>query len=192
MHCATLTNIARSCSGALDMTRFYLLVASLAPLLGATRTFMQAAVIGISMLLLTVLHQTLLHPLRPRLDGAMYGLASLLLVAALACCLQLALRAWALPLALALGDFPALICIQSLAMDRLLPNQGRWRQLSVHLAGLLGLCLLLGASRQWLENDLNLHIASLAPGALLLLGLLLALYNRLRPGPAPSRRQGKR
>jgi len=44
---------------------------------------------------------------------------------------------------------------------------------------------------QWLANFADLHLASLAPGALLLLGLLLALYNRLRPGSAHPRRQGK-
>lgn len=56
---------------------------------------------------------------------------------------------------------------------------------------MLGICLLLGASRQGLAELTGLHLASLAPGALLLLGLLLALYNRLRPGPAHPRRQGK-
>lgn len=174
------------------MNRSCLLLASLAPLLGGTQTLMQAVVIGVSMVLMTVLHQAMLYPLRPRLSGAMYWLASLLLVAALASCLQLSLRAWALPLALALGYFPALISLQCLATDHLLPATGRWHMLCVHLAGLLSLCLLLGASRQWLENGLNIHVASLAPGALLLLGVLLALYNHLRPGPAPSRRQGKR
>ncbi|MFK0313791.1 Rnf-Nqr domain containing protein [Pseudomonas sp. NPDC090233] len=174
------------------MNRFCLLLAGLAPLLGATRTLAQATVVGISMLVLTVLHQALLHPVRSRLSGAMYGLASLLLLAALSSCLLLALRAWALPLALALGSFPALICLQCLATDRLLPDSGRWRQLWQHVAGLLVLCLLLGASRQWLADGLGVYVAKLAPGALLMLGVLLALYNWLRPGPAPSRRQGKR
>jgi len=174
------------------MNNHGVLLAGLAPLLGATRTFSQAAAIGICIIVLTVLHQALLYPLRPRLCGMLYGLASLLLLAALASCLQLALRAWALPLALALGYFPALISVQCLATDWLLPNQGRWRQLFLQLAGWLSLCLLLGASRQWLADGLGMHMASLAPGALLVLGVLLALYNRLRQGPAHTRRQGKR
>ncbi|MFJ4068304.1 Rnf-Nqr domain containing protein [Pseudomonas sp. NPDC089996] len=172
------------------MNRFCLLITSLAPLLGATRTFSQAAAIGLCMLVLPLLHQGLLSPLRATLSGVRYWLASLLLLAALASCLQLALRAWALPLALTLGYFPALVCLQCLAIDTLLPREGRWRKLLLHLAGLLLACLLLGASRQWLDQVAGMHLVNLPSGALLLLGGLLALYNRLRP--ALTRRQGKR
>jgi len=174
------------------MNRHCLLVAGLAPLLGATQTFSLAATLGVAMVTLSLLHQALLAPLRGRLSGATYWLASLLLLAALVSCLQLALRAWALPQALSLGYFPALICLQCLAADQLLPAEGRWRQLLLHLAGLLLLYLLLGASRQGLDQGLGLHTAALCSGALLLLGVLLALYNRLLLGRAPSRRQGTR
>ncbi|MGK0149247.1 Rnf-Nqr domain containing protein [Pseudomonas putida] len=173
------------------MNRFYLLGASLVPLLGATRTLSEGATIGVCAVLMSSLHQLLLAPLRQRLATWTYVLASLLLLAALASCLQLALRAWLLPVALALGHYPALLCLQCLATDHLLPDQRRWRLLAGHLCALLATCLLLGASRQWLADGTGLHLASLAPGALLLLGLLLALYNRLRPGPAQPRRQGK-
>ncbi|MFJ4353658.1 Rnf-Nqr domain containing protein [Pseudomonas sp. NPDC089428] len=172
------------------MNRFCLLITGLAPLLGATRTFPQAVVLGMCMLVLPLLHQALLWPLRATLSGAKYWLASLLLLAALASCLQLALRAWALPLALTLGYFPVLICLQCLAIDTLLPSTGRWRQLLLHLTGLLLACLLLGAGRQWLDQVAGMHLANLPPGALLLLGALLALYNWLRP--TLTRRQGKR
>jgi electron transport complex protein RnfE len=192
MPCATSTSIVHFCSGRSPMTRFWLLVAGLAPVLGATRTLTQAAVIGTSMLVLTVLHQALLCLVRSRLGGALYTLASLLLLAALVSCLQMALRAWALPLALALGYFPALICLQCLVTDHLLVDKDRWRQLCLQMTGLMGLCLSLGVIRQWLTEGLGIPLASLAPGALILLGMLLALYNRLRPGPALSRRQGKR
>ncbi|MCM8913298.1 Rnf-Nqr domain containing protein [Pseudomonas inefficax] len=173
------------------MTRFYLLGASLVPLLGATRTLSEGATIGVCAVLMSSLHQLLLAPLRQRLATWTYVLASLLVLAALASCLQLALRAWLLPLALALGHYPALLCLQCLAIDHLLPGQGRWRVLAGHHCALLATCLLLGASRQWLADGTGLHLATLAPGGLLLLGLLLALYNRLRPGPAQSHRQGK-
>lgn len=173
------------------MTRFYLLGASLVPLLGATRTLSEGATIGVCAVLMSSLHQLLLAPLRQRLATWTYVLASLLVLAALASCLQLALRAWLLPLALALGHYPALLCLQCLAIDHLLPGQGRWRVLAGHHCALLATCLLLGASRQWLADGTGLHLTTLAPGGLLLLGLLLALYNRLRPGPAQSHRQGK-
>ncbi|MCO7634625.1 NADH:quinone oxidoreductase [Pseudomonas guariconensis] len=172
------------------MNRFWLPGISLVPLLGATSTLAQAITIGLSTLVLMVLHQGVMAPLRASLTGAARLLASLLLLAALASCLQLGLRAWALPLALTLGHYPALLSVQCLAADCLLPDASRWRYLAIHLAGLLALYVLLGACRQWLTLGPGLHLASLAPGGLILLGLLLALYNCLRPGPAPSRRQG--
>jgi Na+-translocating ferredoxin:NAD+ oxidoreductase subunit E len=172
------------------MNRLCLLVTGLAPLLGATRTFNQAVAIGACMVALSLLHQALLSLLRPTLSGAKYLLASLLLLAALASCLQLALRAWALPLAQSLGFFPALVCLQCLAIDTLLPIEGRCQQLLLHLSGLLLTCLLLGAGRQWLDDVIGMHLASLPSGGLLLLGTLLALYNWLRP--TLTRRQGKR
>ncbi|MFJ4456976.1 Rnf-Nqr domain containing protein [Pseudomonas sp. NPDC089392] len=173
------------------MNRFYLLAVALVPLLGATHTLREGTAIGLCAVVMSLLHQLLMAPLRQHLSSWAYVLASLLLLAALASCLQLALRAWLLPLAIALGHYPALLCLQCLATDHLLPNQGRWRLLARHLAAVLATCLLLGASRQWLADLADVHLANLAPGALLLLGLLLALYNRLRPGPAHPRRQGK-
>jgi Na+-translocating ferredoxin:NAD+ oxidoreductase subunit E len=172
------------------MNRFCLLITGLAPLLGATRTFTHAVAIGTCMWLMIILHQALLGPLRATLSGARYWLASLLLLAALGSCLQLALRAWALPLAQTLGFYPALICLQCLAIDTLLPTAGRWRHLLLLLSGLLLACLLLGAGRHWLEASAGMHLANLPPGGLLLLGALLALYNRLRP--TLTCRQGKR
>lgn len=174
------------------MNSVYWLAASLVPMLGATGTLRVGAAIGVCAILMSTLHQLLLAPLRQRLATWAYMLASLLLLAALASCLQLALRAWLLPLAIALGHYPALLCLQCLVYDHLLPSQGRWRLLVRQLGAMLAICLLLGASRQGLAQLAGLHLASLAPGALLLLGLLLALYNRLRPGPAHPRRQGKR
>ena len=173
------------------MNRLYLLPVTLVPLLGATHTLREGAAIGLCAVVLSSLHQLLMAALRQRLANWAYVLASLLLLAGLASCLQLALRAWLLPLALALGHYPALLCLQCLAIDYLLPNQGRWHMLARHLGAVLVTCLLLGACRQWLADFADVHLASLAPGALLLLGLLLALYNRLRPGSAHPRRQGK-
>lgn len=172
------------------MNRFCLLITGLAPLLGATGTVTHALTIAACMWVMILLHQAFLGPLWASLSGARYWLASLLLLAALGSCLQLALRALALPLALTLGYFPALICLQCLAIDTLLPAEGRWRELLLHLSGLLLACLLLGAGRQWLDDVAGMHLAHLPSGGLLLLGALLALYNWLRP--TLTRRQGKR
>lgn len=128
------------------MNRLYLLGASLVPLLGATRTLSEGVTIGACAALMNSLHQLLLAPLRQRLASWAYVVASLLLLAALACCVQLALRAWLLPLALALGHYPALLCLQCLAADHLLPNPRRWRLLSRFVCAFFATCLLLGAS----------------------------------------------
>lgn len=174
------------------MNRLWFFSVSLLPLLGATRSLLQAAAICGCAVLLMVSHQALLTPLRRQLSGYLYLLASVLLIAALTSCLHMSLHAWALPLALALGHNPLLLSVQCLAADHLLPQQARWRSLALHLGGFVTAGLLLGALRQWLTSSTDLYLANLAPGALILLGLLLALYNRLRPGPAPSRRQGIR
>ena len=118
---------AAYCWRAPRMNRLYLLGASLVPLLGAARTLSEGATIGVCAVLLSSLHQLSMAPLRRRSATWTYVLASLLVLAALASCLQLALRAWLLPLALALGHYPALLCLQCLAIDYLLPDQGRWR-----------------------------------------------------------------
>lgn len=171
------------------MNRFWLLGSALAPLLGATQTLANALAIGLSTLLLVVGHQALMRPLR-RMIGAPRIIASLILAAALASCLQLGLNAWALPLALSLGHYPALLSLHCVAVDALASHTGRWPALIRHLLGLMGLYLILGACRQWLGHSAGIHLAVLTPGALILLGLLLALYNRLRPAPATSSRQG--
>ncbi|HGM5580658.1 TPA: Rnf-Nqr domain containing protein [Pseudomonas putida] len=171
------------------MNRFWLLGSALPPLLGATQTLENALAIGLSALLLVLSHQALMLPLH-RMIGAARIVASLMLAAALTSCLQLGLNAWALPLALGLGHYPALLSLHCLAVDALAPHTGRWSALIRHLLGLTALCLILSACRQWLGQSDGVHLANLTPGALILLGLLLALYNRLRPAPATSSRQG--
>lgn len=171
------------------MNRYGLLIASLPPLIGATGTLMQAAAIALCSLLLVGLHQGLMTPLRNVLAPLPRLYASVMLAASLATCLQLGLRAWALPIALTLGYYPMLLALPCLAIDQLLPTASRWRPLLINLCGLLLACLALAAGRQLANEWLGLHIAQLAPGALILLGLLLGLYNHLRP-PTSPRRQG--
>lgn len=171
------------------MNRYGLLIASLPPLIGATGTIMQAAAIAVCSLLLVSLHQGLMTPLRNVLAPLSRLYASVMLAASLATCLQLGLRAWSLPLALTLGYYPTLLALPCLAIDLLLPATGRWRPLLINLCGLPLACLVLATARQLANDWLGLHITQLAPGALMLLGLLLGLYNHLRP-PTSPRRQG--
>ncbi|WP_369990076.1 NADH:quinone oxidoreductase [Pseudomonas xanthosomatis] len=165
------------------MNKPLLLTACLAPLLGATSTLAQAMLAGACCLGLITVHQGLMTPLRPHLGGAARTWAALMLAAALATCLQLGLEAWAMARALPFTHYPAIIALQCLGIEYLLPTQRRWRTLLKGLAGVLLTCLALGLGRQWLAG-MGLHIAALVPGALVLLGLLLGLYNRLRPSPS--------
>lgn len=174
------------------MSAQWLLLTGLAPLLGATASAVQGAAIGLCALVLAGLHQVLMAPLRRHLDSSTLPWANIVLVSALTTCLLLSLRAWALPLAVQLGHYPALLALTCLAIDPLLPQRERWRALCISLGSLLAACITLGACRQLLAHSLGLHIAELAPGALVLLGLLLGLYNHLRPRIHPSRRQGTR
>ncbi|WP_194789300.1 Rnf-Nqr domain containing protein [Pseudomonas sp. UFMG81] len=172
------------------MNRYWWLIACLAPVLGATTTIIQALSITTCLAVLIALHQLLMLPLRNRLEPTNQLWASLILSIALTSILQLGLRAWALPLALSLGHYPLLLAVQALAFDRLLPANDRWRASLTTLAGLLAACLALAIGRQVLADGLGLHLAQLTPGALMLLGLLLGLYNHLRRKPTSARRQG--
>ncbi|CAM3741436.1 Electron transport complex protein RnfE [compost metagenome] len=173
------------------MNRPWLAAVSLAPLLGATQTLLQASAIALCSLLVIGLHRLCMTPLRKVLDGSAKLFASVLLAALLVTCLELGLRAWALPLSLALAPYPALIAVQCLLFEFALGNNARWRTAAMTLAGFASLCIAMGLTRQLLGEFANLRLASLLPGALMLLGLLLALYNRVRQRRAPSRRQGK-
>ncbi|ORT70738.1 Rnf-Nqr domain containing protein [Pseudomonas mosselii] len=174
------------------MKRCWPVPISLLPLLGATGTVVQALAISLCTVLLVGLHQVLMIPLRRHLDHGPRLWASTVLAAALATCLHLGLQAWAMPLAQQLALHPLLLALPCLASEQLPVQPGRYRQLGLGLLGVLAIGLALGICRQLLSDALGLHLAALAPGALILLGLLLGLYNHLRPSNTASRRQGTR
>jgi electron transport complex protein RnfE len=119
------------------MNRFWLLPISLAPLLGATSTIVQALAISLCTMLLVGLHQALMTPLRSHLEQVPRLWTSTLLAAALATCLHLGLQAWAMPLAQQLALYPLLLALPCLASEQLPPQPGRYRQLGLGLLGLL-------------------------------------------------------
>ena len=76
------------------MNRSLLLVTSLAPLLGASQTLLQAtAMAGLSVSAILI-HRACMTPLRAWLDGTAALLASILVAATLVTCQTLALKAW--------------------------------------------------------------------------------------------------
>ncbi|MBV6289025.1 Rnf-Nqr domain containing protein [Pseudomonas aegrilactucae] len=166
-----------------------LLSLSLAPLLGASQSLLQAATIAVLSLLSLSLHRACMTPLRHALHGLGAELASLLLACALVTCLELSLRAWALELYTTLGPYPALIALQCVLFEHSLGRRHGWRAAMLLLVALGTVQVLLGLCRELLGNG-GLHLAQLAPGALILLGLALALFNRVRRTPTSSSRQG--
>ncbi|TDF82772.1 Rnf-Nqr domain containing protein [Pseudomonas sp. H9] len=174
------------------MNRQWLTALSLAPLLGATQTLLNASAIAGLSVLLIALHHLAMGALQRWLTARGRVLASVLLAATLVTCLELSLRAWALPLYQALSPYPALIAVQCLIFEQAQGEKRRWSETARLLAGFAALCIALGICREVLANWAEIRLAALLPGAFLLLGLLLALYNRVCLRRAPSRRQGTR
>lgn len=174
------------------MSKQWLAALSLAPLLGATHTVLNASAIAVLSVLLIALHHLAMGALYPRLTVRGRTLASVLVAATLVTCLELSLRAWALPLYQALTPYTALIAVQCLVFEHTQSEQRRWSAALRLLSGFAVLCIALGFCREFLSEWAGLRLAVLLPGAFFLLGLLLALYNRVCLRRAPSRRQGKR
>lgn len=174
------------------MTKQWLTAVSLAPLLGATQTLVNASAIAALSVLIIALHQLLMRPLQHWFTARHRMFASVLLAAALVTCLELSLRAWALPLYQALSPYPALIAVQCLVFEYAQGENRSWRNTTRLLVGFAVLCLTLGMCRELLAGWTGLRLAALLPGAFFLMGLLLALYNWACLRRAPPRRQGKR
>ena len=166
-----------------------LLALSLAPLLGASQNLLQATTIAALSLLGLSLHRLCMTPWRHTLHGQAALLASLLLAATLATYMELSLRAWALELYRTLGPYPALIALQCVLFEQALGRTHGWRQAMGVLIAFCGLHALLGLCRELLGTT-GVQLSQLVPGALILLGLLLALFNRVQRKPTPSSRQG--
>ena len=165
------------------MNRSSLAALSLAPLLGASQTLLQATTMAALSIMAIVVHRALMLPLRRQLDATCTVIASVLLAATVVTCQTLALHAWALELRQAMGIYPELIAVSCLLVEQRLGAPTQWRRLGLLLAGYGALFLLLGACRELLANG-SLRLASLAPGALMLLGVLLALIKRACPKQA--------
>ncbi|MCU1721268.1 MULTISPECIES: Rnf-Nqr domain containing protein [unclassified Pseudomonas] len=182
------------------MNRSWLAALSLAPLLGASQTLLQASAMAGLTLSTVLVHLACMTPLRRWLDGVAGEITSILVAATLVTCQTLALHAWGLELRNALGVYPELIALQCLLFEQSVGKAGR--RAFILLGGFCVLYLLLGTIRELLASGaLNLtsisgpditglRLASLAPGALLLLGVLLALIKRACPKQATPDREG--
>ena len=185
------------------MNRSWIAALSLAPLLGASQTLMQAGAMALLSISAVLIHRGAMLALRRWLDGLGAEIASLFIAAAVVTCQSLALQAWALELHLALGIYPGMVALQCVLLDHRFGKTGDWRRAGLILCGLCIAYVLLGAGRELLASGTlhvsfitgpdtaGLRLASLAPGALLLLGVLLALIKRACPKQATPDREGK-
>lgn len=184
------------------MNRSWLAALGLAPLLGASQTLVQACAMALLSILAILAHRVLITPLRGRLEASACLVASVLLAAALVTCQTLTLHAWALEVRQALGIYPELIALSCVLFEQSLGKPGQWRRVANLLGGYGALFLLLATARELLASgtlhfslasgphSAGLRLASLAPGALLLLGLLLVLIKRACPKQATPDREG--
>jgi len=176
----------------------------LAPLLGASDSLVKALSMWLLSLIVIGAYGLSSRTLKPWIHSDLGGLVSILLAATLVSCLSLGLQARAWELHQALGIYPALLSLQCLLLERLGAFERRNLANSAALLARLGTGLLLmGALRELLGNGTlldhlrwlaptvselphlwaaqdGLRLATLTPGAFILLGLLLAARQALR------------
>lgn len=178
------------------MNRSWIAALSLAPLLGASQTLVQAGTMALLGLTALFIHRGVMVLLRRWLDARPAKIASLFVAASVVTCQSLTLQAWAPGLYLMMGIYPGLVALQCVLIDHALGKGGQWHRITLLLGGVCTAHLLLGASRELLASGTlhmslitgpdttGLRLAGLAPGALLLLGVLLALIKRACPEQA--------
>lgn len=160
-------------------------------LLGTTGSLAGALVTVLMFVLVVGAYGVCMRPLRSRLKGTNTLFASLLLAATLTSCAEIFGQRWFLPWHQALGLYAGLIALQCVVLE----HNGFFQQTRIErfrLAGLFGALMLIlallrelaglgtlgrGLFEHWQGLVLfseGLHLATLVPGALILLGLLLA------------------
>ena len=176
----------------------------LALLLGTSATLAGALGMLLMSSVVTTAYAVCIAPLRARLSDSGLLLASLLLAATLTSCANILGQRWALQWHLAIGIYPGLIALQCVVLEyngffrHALTERLKFFGLSSGL--LLTLAVLRellgqghlgrGLSERWqglvLFNE-GLHLFTLVPGALILLGLLLAARQALTRSNALSK-----
>jgi electron transport complex protein RnfE len=174
----------------------------LTPLIGITDSLVTALGLWLMFALVLSAYSVGMGALRSRLMPPTHLLASLLLAATLTSCAELAIQAWSLQWHQHLGFYTGLIALQCVVLEHSGFFQGTWRD-RLRLCGLFGaLMVSLGLLREFIGNgtlgshlpwlagaaqadwsgwiliaDGGLHLATLAPGGFILLGLLIAAYQ---------------
>src|SRR5471032_236360 len=211
MRCAISMNIGNNWWEATPMNKVSVQNSlMLAPLIGATVSLMSALGLCVTFVVVIAAYDLGMGPLRARLDPSARLSAGVLLAATLTSCVELAGQSWSLQWQQHLGMYAGLIALQCVVLE----NNGffqssrhdRVRLCALFSALMVSLGLLreligngtLGAHLNWLAgatqddwqgfvlgSDGGLRLATLAPGGLILLGLLIAAW-RAWPRPTPA------
>ncbi|WP_025129656.1 Rnf-Nqr domain containing protein [Pseudomonas sp. PH1b] len=181
----------------------------LAPLIGATDTWVKALGMTLAFILMICAFGAGMQLLRAHLEVRRQGLASLLLSATLGSCLWLAMQAWSYELHQQLSLYLGLLALQCVIVEQagLFQHPDRLRLAS----GFCSALILLGALREllgtgalgshlgWLAGlpgdgsgwvllpEGGLRLLTLAPGGFILLGLIVAAKQAWAPSSPLNR-----
>ncbi|WP_426205988.1 Rnf-Nqr domain containing protein [Pseudomonas sp. TWP3-1] len=154
-------------------------------LLGASGSIASALAILLMFTVVVGLYHLCMKPLRTRLSAASLLLASLLLAATLSSCADILLQRWSLQWHTPVSLYIGLIGLQCVLLEQHgIFSRSASERLSLY--GLfVGLMLTLATLRELFGE--GLHLLTLAPGAFIVLGLLLAARQTWkRPAALPE------
>ncbi|MDR8365672.1 Rnf-Nqr domain containing protein [Pseudomonas sp. JL3] len=183
----------------------------LTPLIGVTDSLVTALGLWLMFALVLSAYGVSMGVLRSRLIPATHLLACLLLAATLTSCVELAMQAWSLQWHQPLSLYAGLIALQCVVLEHNGYFHSTWRD-RLRLCGLFGALMVglgllrellgngtLGSHLSWMAgatqpdwqgwtliDDGGLHLATLAPGGFILLGLLIAAHQAWTRRPAAS------
>lgn len=148
----------------------------LAPLIGATGSWMTALGVWLMFMVVTLSFGLSMNAVRTRLMPATHLVAGVLLAATLTGCAEIAAQAWSLQWHQHLGIYSGFIALQCVILDHSGFFQSNWRD-RLRLCVLFGALMVgLGLLREILGTS-GIRLATLAPGGFILLGLLIAAWQ---------------
>lgn len=156
----------------------------LAPLIGATDSWRTALGLWLMFILVISVYGVAMAALRPRLVPTGRLIAGILLAVTLTSCAEIAAQTWSLQWHQQAGIYPGLIAVQCIVLDHTGFFRQAWRD-RLRLCALFGTLMVgLGLLRELIDST-GMHLASIAPGGFILLGLLIAAWQAW-PRPNPS------
>ncbi|MCM1036781.1 MAG: electron transport complex subunit E [Bacteroides sp.] len=183
-------------NGLVKQNPTFVLILGMCPTLGTTSSALTGMSMGLATLFVLVLSNAAISALAPVVPDKVRIPAYIIVIASFVTVLQMVMQAWLPALYAALGIFIPLIVVNCILLGRaesFASRNGVWASLCDGLGIGLGFTLALtavGAVRELLGTGavfgLELYpgeygslLFVLAPGAFIVLGLLIALFNRL-------------